>query len=202
MSRYTFDQRSDGAFDLSISNEANPPGVPPPPPGVPPPPAPTPPPPGVPPSPPSGSVTVLSATQWKPGVGQPDVTFGRVENGAPANTYCQLITTGAYGVGPFRVAVPMTVLPGATTAGGNVGVISFVEAPGEHNASARLSISADQNPGTYIPGASDSAGTSVVYGEDRGGTVRLPEGVSYAVFEWSGQAGTSSNKVLEFSRFS
>ena len=199
MDKYIFDPRSDGTFDLTISNVGNVTGIPPTPPGVPPPPAQTPPPPGVPPT--SGPVTVLSATQWKPGVGQPDVTFGRVENGAPANTYCQLITSGAYGIGPFRVSVPMVVPPGATTAGGNVAVISFVEAPGEHNASARLSISADQNPGVYIPGQSDSAGTSVVYGEDRGGAVRLPDGVSYAVFEWSAQPGVSSNKVIEISRF-
>ena len=199
MNRYTFDPREDGAFNLTISDTGNITGIPPTPPGVPPPPAQTPPPPGVPPA--SGTFTRLSTSQWKPGVGQADVVFGRVVDGAPANTFCQLITSGAFGVGPFEVVIPMLVPAGATTAGGNVAGISFVGVTGEENVFAQLSISADQNPAIYLTGETNSGSASICYGEDRAGATRIADGVTYAILRWKGVDGKSSNRLVEVTRY-
>ena len=195
MTNYNFTQRDDGAYDLSVSNNTSPTGVPPLPPGVPPPPAPQPP--GVPPSPPSGPVTMISASQWKPEVGTASAVFG-----TPGVTvYCELITSGAVGVGPFRAKVPFTVLPGASTAGGNVAVIEFVEAPGERNAYARLSVSKDGTQAIYLTGDTNSGAASLCFGEDRDGATRLEEGQWYAYVEWHAYEGVSSNKVIKLTRF-
>ena len=140
---------------------------------------------------------LLTASQWKPGVGTTDIVWG-----IPGVTsYCEVITSGAVGVGPFRVVAQINVVAGGTTAGGNVAAIEFVEAPGEHNAFARLSISKDQNPAIYLTGDTNSAGVSICYGEDRPGVTRIDEGITYAIFEWSGYEGVSSDKVLKFTRF-